>query len=61
MKIFQLFTNDGTIYFPTRGECKDYMRAIGRHLTIHRGPDHWRGETDGTFTQTVSSKDKGGW
>ncbi len=47
----------GDIYFETREAAKEHLLKHGlTRAYIRRGPDHWRGETDGTSVQTPSSK-----
>ncbi len=49
-------------YFESRQAAKDYIETTYTAGTksctarIHRGPDHWKGETDGSYSQTPSSK-----
>ena len=47
------------IYFCTRDQAKRWMQSEGlraKDVKINRGPDHWKGETDGSFVNTPSSK-----
>jgi hypothetical protein len=61
LKLFYVFFRGRDVYFESRQEAKDFVKAHGlKGPQIHRGPDHWRGETDGTYTQTPSSKG-GAW
>ena len=37
-------------FFANRAEAKR-VRDLTPEATLHRGPDHWRGETDGSSVQ----------
>lgn len=46
-------------YYPNKAEAKkarNHEINRGGHAMVCRGPDHWRGPSDGTSTQTKSSK-----
>lgn len=60
-RLFRIFFKGEDVHFDSRQAAKDFQKAEGlKGVVIHRGPDHWKGETDGSFTQTPSSK-KGTW
>lgn len=44
-------------FFADRAEAKR-LRELTKGATLHRGPDHWRGETDGTSIQMEPQGDK---
>ena len=57
MKLFKVFFQGKDHFFSDKPAAKEFGRERGlKGVVVHRGPDHWRGESDGTSTQTPSSK-----
>ncbi len=57
LKLYRVFFQGQDHFFDKKFEAKDFGRAHGlKGVVIHRGPDHWRGQSDGTSTRTASSK-----
>ena len=56
-RLFSLLFKGEKTYFISRSKAKNFKenKAL-KDVKIRRGPDHWKGESDGTFTQTSSSK-----
>lgn len=56
-RLFQVFFKGQEHYFQSKQMAKRFGREQGlKGVIVHRGPDHWRGESDGTSKQTPSSK-----
>ena len=57
LKLYRVFFKGQDHFFQRKTEAKKFGLKHGlKGTVIHRGPDHWRGESDGTSKQTASSK-----
>ncbi len=57
LKLYRVFFQGQDHFFQSKRRAKEFGRKHGlKGVVIHRGPDHWRDESDGTSKQTASSK-----
>ena len=57
LKLYRVFFREMDYFFQNKMLAKKFGREHGLKGTIvHRGPDHRRGESDGTSERTASSK-----
>jgi hypothetical protein len=57
LKLFRVFFKGEDHFFQSKQAAKEFGREHGlKGAVVHRGPDHWRGQSDGTSVQTKSSK-----
>lgn len=57
LKLYRVFFQGKDHFFQSKTLAKKFGRDNGlMGVVVHRGPDHWRGESDGTSKQTASSK-----
>ncbi len=60
LKLYRVSFQGQDHFFQRKTDAKEFARKHGlKGTVVHRGPDHWRGESDGTSKQTASSK--AGW
>ena len=59
MRLFKVCAPGARVQFFQRKVDAKVARDATPNAKLHRGPDHGRGESDGSFTQTASSKS--GW
>ena len=60
-RLFRVFFKGEDVHFESRQQAKAFVRMHGlKGVAIHRGPDHWKGQSDGTSVLTVGKKDKNG-
>lgn len=61
LKLYRVFFQGQDHFFQSKMAAKEFGRKHGlKGMVVYRGPDHWRGQSDGTSTQTPSPK-QGGW
>ncbi len=57
LKLFRVVFQGQDHFFQSKRVAKEFGRKHGlKGVVVHRGPDHWRGPSDGTSKQTPSSK-----
>lgn len=57
LKLFRVFFKGQDHFFQDKQAAKNFGREQGlKGAVVHRGPDHWRGQSDGTSVQIKSSK-----
>ena len=57
LKLFRVFFKGRDHFFQHKIAAKKFGFTHGlKGMVVHRGPAHWRGQSDGTSNQTVSSK-----
>ena len=57
LKLFRVYFQGQDHFFDSKIKAKRFGFNHGlKDIVVHRGPDHWRGESDGTSVQMSSSK-----
>lgn len=52
LKLYRVFFQNQDHFFDKKMEAKAFGQKHGlKGTVVHRGPDHWRGESDGTSKQ----------
>lgn len=56
-RLFRVFFQGRNYFFQHKQLAKAFGQERGlMGVVVHRGPDHWRGESNGTSKKTRSSK-----
>lgn len=57
LKLYRVFFKGKDHFFQSKTLATEFGRKHGlKGTVVHRGPDHWRGESDGTSVQMVGKK-----
>jgi hypothetical protein len=56
-KLFRVFFQGQDHFFQNKEAAKKFAQDNGlKGVVVHRGPDHWRGTSDGTSKRTRGSR-----
>ena len=57
LKLYRVFFQGRDHFFQRKTRAKEFACEHGlKGTVVHRGPDHWRGESDGTSVQMRGKK-----